>query len=87
MSSYVVVYVGSEGNLIKSLRYGLLADANRRLKNLEDRGLKGGIETSYLPPQIFPHCPNSGSTAIGSSCDLCGKILTVEDARIWKGDK
>lgn len=83
MKSYIVVYV-IDGRVLRSLRYGLEADAIRRLKVFEERGHKGVIERSFLPPQVFPHCPGSGSAAIGSVCDLCGKILTVEDARKWK---
>lgn len=83
MKSYIVIYE-SDGRIVRSSRYGLLADASRRLKQIEARGIKGGIIPSNLPPQIFPHCPNSGSAAIGAVCDLCGKILTEEDARQWK---
>lgn len=87
MKSYIVIYV-VDGRVVRSLRYGLEADAIRRLKMFEERGHTSGIiETSFLPPQVFPHCPGSGSAAIGSVCDLCGKILTVEDARQWKEQK
>lgn len=102
-SYYARYWSGSEVMLVggiwsgQSCRFGLLADAKACLEIVRDANVSsncrfgGEIESSPLPPEVFPHCSAGPSQRVGSECGVCGKVITREDsvafARGRRGEK
>ena len=92
MKSYYAWYKAKPGCWLvgavkesRTSRFQHREEAELRLSTI--RRLNGGalgefeIVVSRRAPEIFTHCPESPSQAIGGRCFHCGKVLTAEDAK------
>lgn len=95
--SFVAILWAEDGSLLSgclrryvSSRWGLRADAesfvhtSTEVNALSGRKVLHKVVPSYLPPEIFPHCPGALAQALHGICFSCRKEVTMEDARRWR---